>query len=109
MPGRAQITLSILSLAGLVLLGSCSRSSRNGGELSRSDFDFLQLGMSYQEIIARVGEADQDVGSGISIMAYDLSDGTRLMLSFPSLDNLSAVYLYDPESDTRQLILGSDG
>lgn len=71
-----------------------------------ADFDFLELGMSYDRVISEVGEADRDIGSGIHLMVYPLQDGTELILSFPSLDNLTAVHLYDPESDVRQLILG---
>ena len=108
MSGRMQFTLSLLSLVGVVLFASCG-GSEDGGKMSRSDFDFLRLGMSYQEVVSRVGEADRDVGSGIHIMVYDLTDGTQLMLSFPSLDNLIAVHLYDPERDARELILGVEG
>ena len=107
MPGRALFTLSLFSFVGVVLFASCGGGSQDGGKLSRSDFEFLRLGMSYQEVVARVGEADRDVGSGLSLMVYDLSDGTQLMLSFPSPDNLIAVHLYDPDRDTRELILGS--
>src|SRR4030042_1963427 len=105
MSGRMQFTLSLLSLVGVVLFASCG-GSEDGGKMSRSDFDFLRLGMSYQEVVARVGQADRDVGSGVHIMVYDFSDGTQLMLSFPSLDNLIAVHLYDPDRDARALILG---
>ena len=108
MPGRAKFTLSLLSLVGVVLFASCG-GSEDSEKLSRTDFDFLRLGMSYQEVVARVGEADRDVGSGINIMVYDLSDGTQLMLSFASLDNLMAVHLYDPDRDSRELILGTEG
>jgi len=71
-----------------------------------ADFDFLELGMSYDKLISEVGEADRDIGSGIHLMVYPLQDGTELILSFPSFDNLTAVHHYDPESDERQLILG---
>ena len=108
MTGRAKFTLSLLSFVGVVLFASCG-GSEDGGKMSRSDFDFLRLGMSYQEVVDRVGEADRDVGSGIHIMVYDLSDGTQLMLSYASLDNLMAVHLYDPDRDTRELILGAEG
>lgn len=106
MPGRRRITLSMVSLVGLMLLVSCSRNAGNAGELSRSDFDFLQLGMSYDQVVSQVGEADRDVGSGINLKVYELGDGTEIMLAFPSLDNLAAVYLYNPKSDTRETILG---
>lgn len=71
-----------------------------------ADFEFLELGMSYDEVVGKVGEADRDIGSGIFLMVYQLENGTELILSFPSLDNLSAVHLYNPESDDRKLILG---
>lgn len=71
-----------------------------------ADFDFLELGMSYDEVVGKVGEADSDIGSGIHLKVYQLEDGTELILSFPSLDNLTAVHLYNPESDDRQQILG---
>ena len=108
MPGRAKLTLSLLGFVGMVLFASCGGSGE-GGRMARSDFDFLRLGMSYQEVVSRVGEAERDVGSGIHILVYDLTDGTQLMLSFPSLDNLMAVHLYDPERDARELILGTEG
>ena len=108
MSGRMQFTLSLLSFVGVVLFASCG-GSEDGGKMSRSDFDFLRLGMSYQEVVSRVGEADRDVGSGIHIMVYDLSDGTQLLLSFASLNSLMAINLYDPDRDTRELILGTEG
>src|SRR3972149_3268556 len=105
MTGRAKFPLSLRGFVGVVLLASCG-GSENGGKMSRSDFDFLRLGMSYQEVVDRVGEADRDVGSGRHILVYDLSDGTQFMLSFASLDHLMAVHLYDPDRDTREQILG---
>jgi hypothetical protein len=101
-----QISLGLFSLVGAVLLAPCTRGARIGDELTRADFDFLQLGMSYAPVVAQVGEADRDVGSGVSLMVYGLSDGTEIILAFPSPDNLTAVYLYDPETDTRETILG---
>jgi len=103
------LSLILFSLVGVFLVASCGGGSQDGGSLSRSDFDFLRLGMSYQEVAAHVGEADRDAGSGIHLMVYDLGDGTQLMLSFPSLDELTAVHLYDPDRDTRELMLGPEG
>ena len=108
MSGRVQFKLGLLGFVGVVLFASCG-GSEDSGRVSRSEFDFLRLGMSYQEVVDRVGEADRDVGSGIHIMVYDLSDGTQLMLSFASLEDLMAVHLYNPDRDTRELILGSEG
>jgi len=52
-----------------------------------ADFDFLELGMSYDEVVAKIGEADRDIGSGINLKVYQLEDGTELILSFPSPDS----------------------
>ena len=70
-----------------------------------SDFTFLKLGMSYDEIVAHVGLSDDDIGSGLYIFVYYLSDGRQLHLSFASLDNLAAVFLYNPEDGTQEQIV----
>ncbi|MGH2620039.1 MAG: hypothetical protein ACRDHG_05640 [Anaerolineales bacterium] len=102
------VKLCLSGLASMFLITSCNRTSPGGNsrDLSLSDFDFLRIGMSYQEVVAQVGEADRDAGSGIHLMLYELQEGTELVLSFPSLDSLSAAYLYNPETDTREPILG---
>src|SRR3970040_181418 len=105
MSGRMQFKLGVFGFVGVVLFASCG-GSEDGGKMLRSDFDFLRLGMSYQEVVDRGGEADRGVGSGIHILVYDLSDSTQFMLSFASLDHLMAVHLYNPDRDTREQILG---
>ena len=71
---------------------------------SQSDFDFLRVGMSYEEITKRVGRADSDIGSGLHIMVYQLSDGKELHLAFASLESLLSVSLYNPEDNTREVL-----
>lgn len=106
--------LAIYGIASLMFLASCNGNNVNytpttsDGGLSFSDFGFLTLGMSYDEINAIVGEADRDIGSGTHLLIYDLNDGTEMMLSFISLDDLLAVYRYDPKKDIREVILGPD-
>lgn len=95
-------------LATAILLVACNGPGDGGSKLTLADFQFLRLGMPHQEVVTQVGEADRDIGSGVHLMVYDLQDGTEMVLSFPSLDALAAAYLYKPESDERQVILGSD-
>ena len=108
------IRLAMYGIASLMLLASCNGNNMNqtpttsDSGLSFSDFGFLKLGMSYDEIIVIVGEADRDIGSGTHLLVYDLNDGTELMLSFISLDDLQAVYRYDPKKNIREVILGPD-
>jgi len=51
-------------------------------ELKREDFDFLTIGMQFEEIYKRVGPPAENVGSGFIIVAYDLDDGTKILLRF---------------------------
>ena len=93
-----------------MILASCNVNGTQQGTLkpALSDFYFLQLGMEYDEVVARVGEADRDVGSGVHLMVYDLENGMELILSFPSRTSLAAAFIYDPESGDREFILGLD-
>lgn len=108
------IRLTIYGIASLMLLASCNGNiathtpTTSDGSFPFLDFNFLTLGMSYDEIIAIVGEADRDIGSGVHLLIYNLNDGTEIMLSFVSLDDLLAVYRYDPKKAIREVILGPD-
>jgi hypothetical protein len=102
------IKFCLLVIASGIALAACDGSGTQGSDKPElADFDFLELGMSYDEIVSRVGEADRDIGSGVHLMVYELADGTEIVLSFPSLASLAAVHSYDPETDERELILGS--
>jgi hypothetical protein len=87
----------------LILITSCTSVNRP----SLSDFSFLDPGMTYEEVVSRVGEPDRDVGSGVHLFVYDLDDGSELMLSFISLESLQAVYRYVPETDECKWLLGA--
>lgn len=108
------IRLSIYGLASIMLLTSCNgnnvtqTSVASDDDRDFSDFEFLKLGMSYDVVIANVGEADRDSGSGVHLLVYELTDGTEMLLSFVSLDDLQAVYRYDPQEETREVILGPE-
>ncbi|MEA1924864.1 MAG: PHB depolymerase family esterase [Candidatus Altiarchaeota archaeon] len=44
------------------------------------DFRTLKKGMSYDEMVALVGESDRDIGSGIHIYLYELSDKSEIIV-----------------------------
>ena len=72
------------------------------------DFAFLQLGMSYQEVVRVVGPADESVGSGLTIYGYSLSDGSGIVLNFgPDGESLWRALLVRPDG-TREIILGGE-
>ncbi len=75
----------IVTLVGLVvILGSFFfwKTRKSVTELTLSDFEFLEPGMSLDEIVARVGEPNRDVGSGFYMPVYDLADGGVVGLQF---------------------------
>ncbi|HLB64396.1 MAG TPA: hypothetical protein VJJ46_06105 [Anaerolineales bacterium] len=103
--------VSALALGGALVV-SCtggagsSTPSPTPGALALDDFPFLQLGMNYNEIVARVGEPAPDEGSGVYAYVYPLQDGSELILTFLRLESLESVVLYNPGDGSRQVILG---
>ena len=98
----------------LILFSACGQNDQTtdspetpSDELTRSDFDFLEAGMSYDEIVAQVGAPDRDVGSGVYVYEYDLADGSQIGISFITLEHLSSAYLYNPDG-TREFVIDPD-
>ncbi len=52
------------------------------------DFMALTKGVSYDDVVAWVGVADADIGSGIHVLEYKLGDGSRVLLGFPDYHHL---------------------
>ena len=50
------------------------------GDLTPSDFGFVERGMSLRQVCAVVGTPDYDPCSGVPCSCYNLSDGRVLML-----------------------------
>jgi hypothetical protein len=59
----------------------------------KTDFDFLKPGISYNEIVAKVGKEDRDIGFGLYILEYTLGDGSRIYLQFSSLESLDRAFI----------------
>jgi len=69
--------LSAFALGGILVVGCTggpSTPTPTSGGLTLGDFQFLRLGMSYDEIVARVGEPARDEGSGVYAYVYPLED-----------------------------------
>lgn len=64
-------------------------------KLDASDFEFLKKGIGYSEIVERLGKPSGDVGSGLYIYTYPLSDGRIVYISFANLDHLENARIYD--------------
>lgn len=101
--------LSAFALGGILVVGCTggpSTPTPTSGGLTLDGFQLLRLGMTYDEIVARVGEPARDEGSGVYAYVYPLEDGTELILTFLRLESLESVVLYNPGDGSRQVILG---
>jgi hypothetical protein len=61
-----------------------------------TDFNFLEYGICYEEIVKMVGKEDRDIGSGLYLLEYTLADGSYIILQFFTLESQNSAYiLYD--------------
>jgi hypothetical protein len=71
-------------ILALTLTLSCTDDDVNE---SKDTFEYFQkrlnAEMKYNNIKAVFGQPDDDVGSGIHIYVYNLSDGTRIVIGYP--------------------------
>ena len=52
---------------------------------SITDFDIFISHPSVQEIIAKVGQPERDIGSGLHVLKYTLCDGSSILIGSPDL------------------------
>jgi hypothetical protein len=85
-----------------LLLAGCTSSHRDGtstvatSAVERSSrtvdsFHFIGAATTLQDVTARLGAPDRDVGSGIYIYAYRLSDGSDVLIG--SADGSHILYV----------------
>jgi hypothetical protein len=74
--------LFAVATAGCTFCFSGCRAQDSQRELALSDFDFLELGMSFEDITDELGLPDRFTGSGLVDVQYDLDDGRIIELTF---------------------------
>ena len=58
--------------------------SSSSQELAPSRFSDISLAMSVPEIVARIGPAAREIGSGLYILRWNVNDGRTFWVSAPS-------------------------
>lgn len=56
--------------------------------LSLDSFANIKIGTPYSAIVEQFGQPEKDIGSGLHIFIYSLSDGTQIWLGFADLNSL---------------------
>jgi len=92
---KVGLKIIVLTIVGVTILTAVLLVN-NYKKLTISDFDFLEKGISYSEIVKKVGKPSDNVGSGLYIFTYRLSDGRTVSISFADLDHLQDARLHDP-------------
>ncbi len=67
-------------------------------------FKVLKKGVSYAEVVAWVGHADKDIGSGVHVMTYALPDGSRVLLGFADFKSLLYVTHETKDGKKEELV-----
>ena len=101
------VALAVIVVLGCLSCLSCCQTRKR--ELVLADFDFLELGMSLDEITCRLGRApDRPGGSGIRMFEYDLSDGRIVVLRFISPPGVTGARVYEKDGTWTTLLEGED-
>jgi hypothetical protein len=77
--------LKIVVLLSFFIIAGCTHDSRliNKDELTAQNFkDNLKVDMDYNAITAMFGVPDKDIGSGIHIYVWVLSDSTEIWVGY---------------------------
>ena len=72
--------------------------------IPRSELEFIKEGISYDEMVARLGEPRCDVGSGVYLFVYELEDGGRLIVGFSNLDYLDQAAIFEKDGASKSLL-----
>jgi hypothetical protein len=71
---------------------------------SLASFRALKKAVPYSDVVAWVGFADKDVGSGIHVLVYNLADGSRVLLGFADFQSLMYVKHEHKKGDVEDLV-----
>jgi hypothetical protein len=94
----------VFIIGGGVFLLTMRESQR---KLTLSDFEFLEPGMNMDEIVARLGEPDRTVGSGLYKPVYFVSGGGVVFLEFGIGRSNLRLAVYDSGDGVESVLVES--
>jgi hypothetical protein len=106
--GPLALVLFALATAGCTFCFSGCRAQDSQRELALSDFDFLELGMSFEDITEELGLPDRFTGSGLVDAQYDLDDGRIIELTFMESDKLLGARIRENDGTWADLDLSME-
>ena len=84
----------------MLFVQGCSITGLGGGSMNKktyklSDFTAVQPGMTYDEVVAILGEPTGSTGSGIVWITYNLADGRYMKFLYGSENQLTIMRIVD--------------
>ena len=78
----SNLALNFVMIIIALTLSSCAKLQHADLPASKSveSFQFIGAETTIQQLITKLGEPDRDIGSGIYVFVYDLSDGTEIQI-----------------------------
>jgi hypothetical protein len=96
----------ILNLTLICLIMSSIYAQNNDQKLSFDDFKFvLKKDMDHKTIVKTFGQPDNDIGSGIYVYVYRLSDSTTMIIG--CTDGVLYANHCDKQGDLLQILIGN--
>jgi hypothetical protein len=75
--------LCFIFLFALLLLSGCQKEDSVKKEFTFEDFQReLKVGMDYSDIILKFGDPVKEIGSGLHIYVYELSDSSEVWIGY---------------------------
>jgi hypothetical protein len=91
----------------IIVLGSSIAFAQPPAKSKRTLKQFMVIQserLTVSQILNRFGKPDRDIGSGIYIYEYDLSDGRKIRIHTPDEKVLMAATCYNPKTKRAELI-----
>jgi hypothetical protein len=82
----------------------CPFQEIQGEKISRSKLDFIKKGLSYDEIVSKIGKPLCNGGSGVYLFKYQLEDGGSLIIDFWSLDYLDEAVIVEKDGTSKSIL-----
>ncbi|MDE5770149.1 MAG: hypothetical protein K2I06_00760 [Ruminococcus sp.] len=86
-------SFKLLAVVSIIMLTACQKPTEyivtsDNGNFAVSDFNEIQIGMSYDKVVELIGEPTGTVGYGIVWEVYSLNDGAYMKLLFTGYNQI---------------------
>jgi len=96
------ILIIIAAVAGVIYKTSMDNSNNGGSEMSK--FQSIQKGMTEEQVFGLVGQPQADIGSGIHIYKYVLSNNATMLVGV--VPGTGVLYVRSEKDGKTETLIG---